>query len=246
MVVPRAVPDEELPDRFSLPFSEWIGQYLHDADLLVLALSHRSYCAEHPGTESNERLEFLGDAVLGLVVTDHLYRLIPDADEGTLAKVRAAVVNADSLARVAARIGVGEALLLGRGEATSGGRSKHSLLADALEALIGASYLDGGMEAATALVMDALGGRIADAAAEPGLDDYKTRLQELAAQLSSDLPRYHLAESGPDHEKRFVAEVFIRNESLGVGEGRSKKQAEQSAARAAATIVRARLQSPEL
>jgi ribonuclease-3 len=228
------------------PFDEWIGHYLHDPDLLAVSLSHRSYCAENPGAESNERLEFLGDSVLGLVVTDHLYRLTPGLDEGALAKVRAEVVSTESLARIAAQIGVGEALRLGRGEATSGGRAKSSLLADAFEAVIGATYLDGGMVAASALVMDTLGDRIAGAAAEPGLDDHKTRLQELAVQFSSDLPRYHVADSGPDHDKHFVAEVFIGNESLGIGDGRSKKQAEQSAASAAATTLRARLVAREL
>jgi ribonuclease-3 len=222
-------------------FEQWVGRYLHDADLLALSLAHRSYCAENPGTQSNERLEFLGDSVLGLVVTDHLYRLTPGLDEGALAKVRAAVVSTESLARVAAAIGVGAALRLGRGEAASGGRSKPSLLADAFEAIIGATYLEGGMVGATALVMETLGERIAEAAAEPGLDDHKTRLQELAVQFSADLPRYHVADSGPDHDKHFVAEVFIGNESLGIGEGRSKKQAEQSAASAAATTLRARL-----
>jgi ribonuclease-3 len=226
-------------------FLEWVKQYVTDDELLGLSLSHRSFVAENPGTESNERLEFLGDSVLGIVVTDYLYHLSPGLGEGALAKVRAAVVSTESLAKVADRIGVGAALRLGRGEATSGGRGKASLLADAFEAVIGAAYLSGGMESARALVMDTLGGRITEAAAEPGLDDHKTRLQELAVQFSSDLPRYHVADSGPDHDKHFVAEVFIGNESLGIGEGRSKKQAEQGAAAAAAVIIRARLAARE-
>ena len=220
---------------------ERIAPYLHDEALLALALSHRSYCAENPGTESNERLEFLGDSVLGLVVTDHLYRESPGLAEGSLAKVRAAVVSTEALAPLAAKLDVGSAVRLGRGEESSHGREKQSILADALEALIGAVYLDGGFEAAGAFVMEVLGERIAESIAEPGLDDHKTRLQELAAQLASELPRYHVADTGPDHAKHFIAEVFVGTERLGAGEGRSKKQAEQRAARAAALVLRERL-----
>ncbi len=218
-----------------------VGPYLVDEDLLALALSHRSYCAENPGAESNERLEFLGDSVLGLVVTDHLYRESPGLAEGSLAKVRAAVVSTEALAPLAAKLGVGSAVRLGRGEEASHGREKQSILADALEALIGAVYLDGGFGAAQAFVMEVLGERIAESIAEPGLDDHKTRLQELAAQLASELPRYHVADTGPDHAKHFIAEVFVGPERLGAGEGRSKKQAEQRAAQAAATVLRERL-----
>lgn len=196
-------------------------------------MAHRSWCAENPGTSSNERLEFLGDAVLGLVVTDHIYRAYPDLPEGELAKVRAAVVNAGVLAEVAAELDLGAALLLGKGEDASGGREKPSILADAMEAVIGAVYLDGGWEAAYELVMHLLGDRIAEAAAGPGGQDFKTRLQELAARHFDQLPRYDVVDEGPDHAKRFFATVHLGGRPRGHGEGRSKKQAEQAAARTA-------------
>ena len=184
-----------------------------------------------PGTSSNERLEFLGDAVLGLVVTDHIFRTYPHLPEGELAKVRATVVSAAALAEVAAELHLGEAVLLGKGEAQSGGREKPSILADALEAVIGATYLDGGWSAAADLVLGLLGTRIAEAALGPGGQDYKTRLQELAARRFDALPAYEVVDSGPDHAKRFVAHVLVGGRRSGRGEGRSKKQAEQAAAR---------------
>jgi ribonuclease-3 len=229
------------PDVAGSELDRRIGPYLQDPALRDLALSHRSYCAETPGTESNERLEFLGDAVLGLVVTEHLYRESPELAEGPLAKARAAVVSTEALAALAERLEVGKVLRLGRGEEASGGRDKQSILADALEALIGAVYLDNGLDAARSFVMDVAGERIAASVAEPGLDDHKTRLQELAAALASEIPRYHVEDTGPDHNKHFVAEVFVGDERLGAGEGRSKKQAEQRAARAAAIVLRERL-----
>ena len=184
-----------------------------------------------PGTASNERLEFLGDAVLGLVVTDHIFRAYPHLPEGELAKVRATVVSAAALAEVAAELRLGEAVLLGKGEALSGGREKPSILADALEAVIGATYLDGGWSAAADLVLGLLGTRIAEAALGPGGQDYKTRLQELAARHFDALPAYEVVDDGPDHAKRFVAHVLVGGRRRGRGEGRSKKQAEQAAAR---------------
>jgi len=196
-------------------------------------MAHRSWCAEHPGGKSNERLEFLGDAVLGLIVTDHVFRTYPDLPEGELAKVRASVVSAAALAEVAAELDIGEALLLGRGEDASGGREKPSILADAMEAIIGAVYLDGGRDAAEELVMGLLGDRITDAAAGPGGQDYKTRLQELAARTFEALPAYAVLDDGPDHAKRFFATVSVAGTTYGRGEGRSKKQAEQAAARVA-------------
>ncbi|MGH9157762.1 MAG: ribonuclease III [Acidimicrobiales bacterium] len=195
-------------------------------------MAHRSWCAEAEDSASNERLEFLGDAVLGLVVTDHLYRNY-ELPEGQLAKVRASVVNSAALAEVAAELGLGEALLLGRGEDASGGREKPSILADAMEAVIGAVYIDGGWQAAADLVLGLLGERVADAAAGPGGHDYKTRLQELAARAYDQLPRYHVIDEGPDHAKHFFAAVSVGGVERGRGHGRSKKQAEQSAARAA-------------
>jgi ribonuclease-3 len=196
-------------------------------------LAHRSWCAETAGTDSNERLEFLGDAVLGLVVTDHIFRTYPELPEGELAKVRASVVNAGVLAELADELHLGKALLLGKGEDQSGGREKPSILADAMEAVIGAVYLDRGWDGAHELVMNLLGERISEAAAGPGGQDYKTRLQELAARRFEELPRYQVADDGPDHAKRFFATVYVAGEAHGAGEGRSKKQAEQAAAREA-------------
>jgi ribonuclease-3 len=182
---------------------------------------------------SNERLEFLGDAVLGLVVTDHVFRTYPHLPEGELAKVRATVVSAAALAEVAAELELGDAILLGKGEAQSGGREKPSILADALEAVIGATYIDGGWAAAADLVLELLGPRIAEAALGPGGQDYKTRLQELAARRFDGLPAYAIDDEGPDHAKRFVATVVVGGRRRGRGEGRSKKQAEQAAAKSA-------------
>jgi len=196
-------------------------------------MAHRSWCAETAGGESNERLEFLGDAVLGLVVTDHVFRTYPALPEGHLAQVRAAVVNAGTLAEVAEDLQVGRALLLGKGEDASGGREKASILADAMEAVIGAVYLDGGWDAAAELVIRLLGSRIIEAAAVPGGHDFKTRLQELAAHRFDQLPRYEVFGEGPDHAKHFTAVVHLAGQAAGSGEGRSKKQAEQAAARAA-------------
>jgi ribonuclease-3 len=196
-------------------------------------MAHRSWCAEVPGNLSNERLEFLGDAVLGLVVTDYLYRTYPDLPEGQLAQVRASVVNAEALAEVAEGIDLGAELLLGKGEDASGGREKPSILSDAMEAVIGAVYIDGGWEAAEELVMRLLGERIVEGAAGPGGNDYKTRLQEHSARVYDQLPRYQHVSKGPDHAKTFVATVTVNGEAVGRGDGRSKKQAEQAAARMA-------------
>ena len=200
---------------------------------MVHALTHRSWCAEHPGDESNERLEFLGDAVLGVVVTDHLFSAFPDLPEGQLAKARAAVVSSTTLAEVGRELGVGLDLRLGKGEDASGGREKASILADAVEAVLGAMYLDGGVEPVRRLVLEQLSERIDQAAERPGDKDYKTRLQEIAAHDGFTPPVYALTESGPDHHKRFHATVAVGGERLGAGTGTSKKEAEQKAARAA-------------
>ena len=215
------------------PISARLGHTFAEPSLLTLALTHRSWCAEHLGDESNERLEFLGDSVLGLAVTDHLMTRLPDAAEGHLAKVRAAVVSAPTLAAIAQQIGLGDDLRLGRGEVLSGGRAKPSILADALEAVIGAVYLDAGWHVACALVLRFIREYVDEAAAGPGEQDYKTRLQELVAHRFDSAPVYLLDESGPDHEKRFYATVHVRGEAFGHGEGTSKKQAEQDAARRA-------------
>lgn len=215
----------------------WLGWKFHDGAILEHALSHRSWCAEHPADGSNERLEFLGDAVLGIVVTDHIFRTYPKHQEGELAKVRASVVNAEVLAEVASSIGLGPCLRLGRGEDSSGGREKPSILADSMEAVIAAVYLDGGMDAAWAVVLRLFRDRIVEAATGPGGDDYKTRLQELAARQFDRLPRYQVRDEGPDHAKRFFATVVLDGHEHGRGEGGSKKQAEQAAARAAWVLL---------
>ena len=176
--------------------------------------------------------------MLGLIVTDHIFLTYPELPEGELAKVRATVVSAATLAEVAAELELGEAILLGKGEDASGGREKPSILADALEAVIGAVYLDGGWTPAQELVLKLLGDRIAEAAAGPGGQDYKTRLQELAARHFEELPRYEVSDEGPDHAKRFFATVHLAGRAHGVGEGRSKKQAEQAAARTAWATLR--------
>ncbi|MGH9121925.1 MAG: ribonuclease III [Acidimicrobiales bacterium] len=213
--------------------AERLGWVAGDEVLLTEALSHRSWCAETPGSPSNERLEFLGDSVLGLVVTDHLFRTYPAMSEGELAKVRASVVSSAALAEIASELNLGEAILLGKGEDSSQGRFKPSILADALEAIIGAAYLDGGWDTAQRLVMSILDGRIELAATGPGGQDYKTRLQELCARGFDALPVYRVVDQGPDHAKEFSASVAVAGVVRGTGRGRSKKQAEQAAARVA-------------
>ncbi|MEO5839656.1 MAG: ribonuclease III [Acidimicrobiales bacterium] len=204
-----------------------------DLSLLTLALTHRSYIAENDNSESNERLELLGDSVVGLAVTDHLFRTLTDRDEGTLAKIRSAVVSEPALAEVAEAIGLGDALRLGRSELLSGGRAKPSLLADAFEAVIAALYIDAGYDAAARTVVQLLDAQIRAATVGPGVHDYKTRLQELTMQRFEHAPVYDVAESGPGHAKRFHATVTIDQRALGKGEGTSKKRAEQAAAQAA-------------
>lgn len=210
-----------------------IGYRFRDHHLLEHALAHRSYCAEHAGVESNERMEFLGDAVLGLAVTRYVYDRYPNRPEGELAKLRASVVNSVTLAELAAELDLGSALLLGRGEDASGGRAKASILADAMEAVIGALSLDADWETTEAVVLRLVEERIVEEALGPGGRDFKTRLQELAAQRFDQVPRYDVRDEGPDHAKWFRAIVRLAGEVWGEGEGRSKKQAEQAAARVA-------------
>lgn len=213
------------------PLQQALGYAFADPGLLRRALVHRSYPSEGGGGESNERLEFLGDAVLGLVVADALFRR-GDLEEGAMAKTRAAVVNAESLAAVARILGLGPHLRLGHGEESSGGRHKTSILADAMEAVLGAVYLDGGLAAARALVLREWGSRLAERAAAPGSLDHKTRLQEVLA-ARGEVPEYEVEGSGPDHHRRFAAVVRRDGDVLGRGEGTSKKRAEQAAAAAA-------------
>ncbi len=222
------------------PLAARLGCRFTDRSLLEQAMAHRSWCAEAGGKPSNERLEFLGDAVLGLVVAEHCFHTYPDLPEGALAKVRAAVVNTAVLAEVGAELDLGGFLLLGRGEDASGGRAKPSILANAVEAVIGAVYLDGGRQVAADLVLRLLATRIAAAAAGPGADDYKTRLQEMVVQLHGQLPHYAVSGTGPDHARRYTAEVLVDAQVVGRGEGRSKKDAEQAAARQAWDVLTGR------
>ncbi|MBV6509212.1 MAG: Ribonuclease 3 [Acidimicrobiales bacterium] len=214
-----------------------LGHDFSDPALLVAALSHRSWCAENGQVESNERLEFLGDSVLGMVVTDHLFREYPELNEGQLAKLRASVVSTPALAEMARKVGLGQALLLGKGEDATGGREKPSILGDAMEAVIGALFLDGGRDTAARVVLELLDERIREAAAGPGGRDFKTRLQELVAQRFEELPRYSMTDEGPDHDKRFHATVRVRGAVWGDGVGRSKKEAEQAAAEVACGLL---------
>jgi ribonuclease III len=197
-------------------------------------MSHRSWCAEHPGTDSNERLEFLGDAVLGWVVADLAYHRYDELPEGALTGLRKGVVNALALADVAASLGLGDYLLLGRGEDAAGGREKPSILSDALEALFGAVYVDGGPPAAHAVIDRLIGPRLAGTVERLEFLDFKSRLQELAVRHDAGVPEYHTRSEGPDHAKRFFATVIIDGRVAGEGTGRSKKAAEQAAAEAAA------------
>lgn len=171
--------------------------------------------------------------MLGLVVTDHIFTAHPEMPEGSLAKLRAAVVSEPTLAAVAAALGVGACLRLGKGEAGSGGREKASILSDAMEAIIGAVYVDGGLDAARAVVLDLLGDRISIEAVGPGSADFKSQLQEILARRGEGAPVYELSDEGPDHDKRFFARVAVDGTVIGEGQGRSKKLAEQAAAQAA-------------
>ena len=216
-----------------------LGVTVRDRDLLRRALTHRSYAYEHGGLPTNERLEFLGDAVLSIVVTDHLYSTYQDLPEGQLAKLRASVVNMNALADVARGIGIGEWLLLGRGEEFSGGRDKASILADTFEALLGAVYVDRGLTTAAKVIHRFFDPLMADSATRGASLDWKTSLQELTASRMLGVPEYSVTESGPDHAKRFVARAIVGGAERGAGEGRSKKEAEQKAAEAAWTELSA-------
>lgn len=214
---------------------EALGVDLPD-ELLSLALTHRSYAYEHGGLPTNERLEFLGDAVLGLAITDELFHRHPDRSEGDLAKLRASVVNTHALADVARGLsaaGLGVHMLLGRGEVNSGGADKSSILADGMESLLGAIYLHHGIEVSRQVILR-LFGPLLDAAPTLGAGlDWKTSLQELTATRGMGAPSYLVTSTGPDHDKEFTAVVMVMETGYGTGVGRSKKEAEQRAAAAA-------------
>ena len=208
-----------------------------DPELLVLALTHRSFAYENGELPTNERLEFLGDSVLGIVVTDKLYREYPDLPEGELAKMRAASVSQKALSEVARSIDLGPCILLGKGETATGGADKDSILCDAFEAVLGAVYLSGGMDAAREVVLTMVGPLLTRAAnAGAGLD-WKTSLQEACAERGLGSPRYVVTGTGPDHERSFTATVVIDSRELGTGTGSAKKHAEQQAAEAAYAAV---------
>ncbi|WP_374061345.1 ribonuclease III [Salinibacterium sp. NK8237] len=210
-----------------------------DPELLTLALTHRSFAYENGGIANNERLEFLGDSILGQAVTVKLYRDNPELDEGDLAKRRARLVSSVALAEIARLIGLGAFIRLGKGEEQTGGREKPSILADTVEAIIGAAYLDLGGDEATALVLRLVAPLLADPERFGAAMDPKTSLQELAAQLGRGAPDYRIEDSGPDHSKRFHASVALDDEVIASGIGSSKKQAEMAAALEAWTILQA-------
>ncbi len=200
-------------------------------------MAHRSWCAENPGHASNERLEFLGDAVLGWVTADVAFRRFPAMSEGELTGVRKGVVNTTALAEIATELGLGRHIKLGKGESAAGGAEKPSILADALEALIGAVYLDGGSAVAYRVVEALIADRLAATAERLDQLDYKSTLQELVAAAGKSAPIYDLSEDGPDHDKRFFAKVIVDDAVLGTGHGRSKRTAEQAAAAVASKAL---------
>jgi ribonuclease-3 len=219
-------PDAELQQRISYTFRE--------AVLLERALTHKSFANENRLSEDNERMEFLGDAVLGLIVSEQLMTVWPRASEGDLSRLRAGVVSEQSLSAVARAIDLGQFLRLGRGEEQTGGRNKDSLLANALEALVASLYLDGGIGEAAGFVRRHFAERFSLLQAAGGATDHKTALQELCQERLKVLPEYRItSETGPDHEKRFTVELSVRGEPVSRGTGRSKKEAEQVAAREA-------------
>lgn len=215
-------------------------------DLLTVALTHRSYSYEHGGLPTNERLELLGDAVLGLVVVEELFRRHPECSEGDLAKLRNSVVNSRALAGVARDLtdhGLGAYLLLGRGEVNTGGHAKSSILADTVESLIGAVYLQHGLEGARGVILGLFADLLDTAPTLGAALEWKSSLQELTTSRGLGVPRYQVTAEGPDHDRRFTAEVLVGGEVCGRGVGRSKKLAETDAAAQAWLALEARLQA---
>lgn len=214
-----------------------LGHQFRDEAVIERAMAHRSWCAENPGHASNERLEFLGDAVLGWVTADVAFRRFPAMSEGELTGIRKGVVNTVALAQIASELGLGQHIKLGKGEAAAGGSEKPSILADALEALIGAVYVDGGSATAYDVVERLVDDRVSATAERLDQLDYKSTLQELVAGAGKAAPQYDISEEGPDHDKRFFAEVIIDGDVLGSGHGRSKRTAEQAAAAVASKAL---------
>ncbi|MBW2120659.1 MAG: ribonuclease III [Deltaproteobacteria bacterium] len=219
-----------------------LGYRFRNEELLNQAVTHRSYAHENPGHGlcDNERLEFLGDAVLNAVTSHLVMSRFPDKPEGELTRIRSSVVSKRALARVAREVGLGEFLLLGKGEDRTGGRGKASILADSYEAVVGAVYLDGGYQGAFEMLQAHLSGRLEAAGLKAGKQDFKTLLQEQSQRQQQTMPCYTLvSESGPDHDKRFRVSVSIGGVAMGQGEGKSKKEAEQQAAEQALKRLRA-------
>jgi ribonuclease-3 len=212
-----------------------LGIDFRDKELLQRALTHRSHAHEacFPSDATYERLEFLGDAVLDVVISDHLYRHHPELNEGDLTRIRSNLVNMSSLAETAREVGIGDFILLSKEERADGGGEKASIIADALEAMIGAVYLDRGLEEASRLCMRLFEERLEDAVCGILDYDFKSRLQEMVVKEKGSLPRYRIREEGPDHRKTFYADVYIADKKMGRGSGSSKKEAEQAAAREA-------------
>jgi ribonuclease-3 len=216
-----------------------ISHQFKDQELLERALTHKSFANENRVPAHNERLEFLGDAVLGLVISEYLMNNCPDSNEGDLSRLRAAVVSEPALAAIAREIGLGSYLLLGRGEEQTGGRDKDSLLANCLEALIASIYLDAGNAAVEAFVIRFFEEMIKKTCTSRGTLDYKTELQELCQERLKQLPEYRIvSETGPDHQKQFEVELSVKGEVYGHGIGKSKKEAEQRAAKEALEKLR--------
>jgi len=217
-------------------YQKVIGYTFKDLELLNRALIHTSYANENnlPHFKSNQRLEFLGDAVLDLIISEFIYKEYPDFPEGELTKIRANVVCESTLVKIALQLGLGNYIFLGRGEESTGGKERPSILADALEALIGAIYLDGGLQEVRAFIMRQFYDEVVDTAEKQNYRDYKTALQELIQKDYGDRLYYEvISESGPDHDKVFTVQVKLKNNILGRGTGKSKKEAEQIAAKAA-------------
>ncbi len=228
--MPVELPSPELTDGHILLLKR-LGVSI-DAGTLRLALTHRSYAYENGGLPTNERLEFLGDSILGFSVTDALYRDNPSLPEGELAKRRAAVVSTRALASIARSLGVGEFIYLGQGERLTKGRNKSSILADTMEALIGATYITHGIEVARELVMRLVGPLLEDASVLGAGTDWKTHIQEISAVRALGTVTYNVVGTGPDHNRSFSAELVIGGEAFGTGVGPSKKEAERAAAAA--------------
>lgn len=223
---------------------ERLGYTFDNGALLMTALTHTSFINENPGLKrvNNERFEFLGDSVLSLVVSNHLYRKHPELNEGELSKVRANLVNESSLAKVAASIGLGDYLFLGKGEERTAGRKKASLLADAMEAIIAAVYLDRGLRSATQVVLRHFGQWIETVVQQKHPFDYKTTFQEVCQERFGVLPEYRMSRvTGPDHDRVFVMEISVNGAVLGEGSGKSKKEAQQQAACQALTKCKQRV-----